>query len=177
MLAVLSDPRVEDFWEPVAKGFASMGISRLPPTPAADVRKIFLHGLTEARMRWIPSNAGRLAEVEALAEAAELRSPFPHGLFFFEESLTAVRLADPNSGRVVSMEMSDLLWTDILSPEGHHGVAVFPLLGEVHMPSGLLVFQYGRRLPPPAEDRQVLFVSILPKLWGYPDGWVLPAAQ
>jgi hypothetical protein len=171
-LELLSDPRVDDLWEFLANSIVKHEESG---RPGSVLRQAFLRGLSMARMRWIDAEGCRLAELQAVSFPAELRSPFPHGLLVFEEPVTAIRVSRDGGGQDVRLDMSGLLWTDVLSHKGHHYLGVYALKEEVLMPSAVEFRPYGQQVRAGAE-RQAVFANFLPACWSLTGGWVDPDA-
>lgn len=155
MLALLSDPRVEEIWDHLADTLGHKEAGR----SAGDLRKAFMYGLTHANLFSLTKEMGEFAEAQALASDAEAVSseslPCPHGVLFFEEPVTAYRAV--GDGREVRIPMTGLLWTEVNTTSGTSGVAIYALAEDVYMPSLAAVLATGHGLTGKASDQSVFF--------------------
>lgn len=169
-LELLSDPRLEDLWTYLANSTIQ---HEQAGRPGSVLRKVFLRGLSLAQVRRMEPEECRLAELQAVSFEGELRSPFPHGLVLFDEPVTMLRVAGNSQVAEVRVDMSGLLWTDVLAQNDRHYLGVYALKDEVLMPAMVEFRPYGQKLTAGAE-RQSLLANFLPACWTADAGWLAP---
>ncbi|MEU9611855.1 hypothetical protein AB0D56_09920 [Streptomyces sp. NPDC048209] len=169
-MELLSDPRIDDLWTYLANSTIQ---HEKAGRPGPVLRQVFLRGLSLARMRHVEPEECQLAELQAVSFEGNLASPFPHGLVLFDEPVTMLRVAGNAEVGEVRVDMSGLLWTDVLARDNRHYVGVYALKDEVLMPAMVEFRPYGQRLRAGAEG-QSLLANFLPACWATESDWVAP---
>ncbi|GGS41453.1 hypothetical protein F2B00_22150 [Streptomyces parvus] len=171
-MELLSDPRLDNLWTYLANSTIQ---HEKAGRPGPVLRQVFLRGLSLASMRRMTPDECQLAELQAVSYEGSLTSPFPHGLVLFDEPVTMLRVAGNAEVGEVRVDMSGLLWTDVLAQDNRHYVGVYALKDEVLMPAMAEFRPYGQRLTAGAA-RQSLLANFLPACWAAESGWLAPPA-